>query len=184
MKSILDPVRHDRLIANLDNFCETANVQRRFVEHSMKDFVPADADEVEWVTHFRHHRQEGLAGLLFVGAIENPTVDVRMMAITGALIRNYLDARIIPLNTLLDIVEAGGDADATVMLIPNLFISGVAGKTLPAWKMQGLYDVLMRRMTTGKPTVVYVEDMAELEKQYGLAIAQHLKTHFKIVTGG
>lgn len=183
MKTILDPVRHDRLIANLDNYCETANVQRRFVEHSMKDFVPADADEVEWVTHFNHYRTEGTAGLLFVGQFDNPTVDVRMMAIAGALLRNYLDARIVPLNTLLEIADSGGEVDATILLIPNLFIVGAAGKTLPAWKMQGLYDILMKRMTTGKPTVAYVENMADLTVQYGVAMATHLKTHFKIIGG-
>lgn len=183
MTSILDPVRHERLIANLDNYCETANVPPKYVHQSMKALLPADAPEIEWVTRFNHYRREGVGGLLFIGKVKAPTVDERMMAMTGALLRNYLDARIVPLNTLLSVQEDGGSLDPTVMMIPNLFIAGAAGKTLPAWKAQQVYDVLLARLTQSKPTVLYVEDMAALALQYGSVFAGHLNTHYKHIGG-
>jgi hypothetical protein len=171
--SVLDAVRHSRLIQDLDHVCSVANVPRSFVHRSMKLFC--DADEIDYVVNFRLYR-EHKAGLVMVNKT-NP--DTRCMAICGALVRNFIDARVIPLNTLLDMIEAKDVPEPTVMIIPNLFVSQV-GKALPAWKIQAVYDLLLTRFTQNRPTVVAVESMTGLQSAYGLAFAQHLQAHYKL----
>lgn len=173
MNSVLDKDRHARLIADLDHVCTVANVPKSFVHQSMK--AHCDAQEIDWVVNFRLYRQTH-AGLMMV-ARSNP--DSRCMAICGALVRNFIDARVVPLNTLLMDLDNSVVPDPTVLVIPNLYVAQV-GKAFPAWKIQQVYDLLLQRFTSSRPTVVSVESMAGLESAYGSAFAEHLKSHYKV----
>lgn len=172
VESLLDPVRHARLIQDLDHVCTVANVPKSFVHRSMKSYC--DADEIDYVVNFRIYRQS-YAGMVIIGK-SNP--DTRCMAICGALVRNFIDARVVPLNTLLDSMESSVVPDPTVLIVPNLFVQQV-GKALPAWKIQQVYDLLLSRFTSNKPTVVAVESLAGLQQSYGLAFAQHLQSNYR-----
>jgi hypothetical protein len=105
-----------------------------------------------------------------------------MMAIAAALLRNFIDARVVPLNTLLSSVDSGKPIDPTVLLIPNLFVRG-GGKTVPAWKMQQAYDLLLQRSVSGKLSVVYVESMDGLKEGFGMVFGQHLEGHYEVSAG-
>lgn len=172
---ILDPVKHERLIADIDHVQEMANIPRGFITKSMTEFCPAD--DIEFVKHFPKHKAAGTAGLLMVGTTN---ADTRMMAMCGAFLRNFMDARVIPLNTLLTAQEAGDVPSPTVLLIPNLYIKSV-GKSLPAWKIQVLYDLLLSRYVAGKTTIAYTEDLGGMENAYGQVFADHLKTNYKMM---
>lgn len=169
-KTVLDPVRHQRLIQDLDHVCTIANTPRKYVMESMTTFC--DSNEVDWVVNFRLYR--GMyPGLVLVG---KPNTEERCMAISGALIRNFIDSRVVTLSTLLDAAEAGTAPDPTVMVIPNLYVSSY-GKTLPAWKVASVYDLLINRWTANKPTVIAVESLLGLQQAYGLAFSQHLNNY-------
>lgn len=171
--TVLDKDRHARLIADLDHVCEVANVPRLFIQSSMKEYC--DKEEVDYVVNFRIRRDK-LAGLVLSGK-SNP--DSRCMAIGGALIRNFIDARLMSLTQLLDAADTKSVPDPTVLIIPNLYMQ-TAAKVLPAWKISQLYDVLLQRLTANKPTVMSVESMQGLESQYGSLFAQHLQQHYTI----
>jgi hypothetical protein len=173
MNSILDPVIHSRLITDLRNICQTANVLPSYVHSSMASIC--SATEVDWVRNFRDNQHEGHG--LVLSCKESP--EDRMMAIAGALLRNFIDARVMSLTTMLDQREHGVMPDCTVLLVPNLYLRA-SGKTLPSWRVQVLYDTLLARMTSGKPTVVYVEDMHALESEYGRVFADHLTHHYTL----
>jgi hypothetical protein len=175
--SILNPQAHKRLIADLDHVCQTANVPATFVHRSMKGLV-SDA-EIDWVKNFNTHRNNGVAGICLVGT---PNSETRIMAICGALIRNFIDARIMPLNTLLALQEKDVLPEPTVLLVPNLFLRS-SGKSMgiPPWKIQVIYDVLLQRFTSGKPTVLYVEEMDGMASAYGQVFADHINSHYKLV---
>lgn len=174
MNSILDPVHHQRLIADLEHVCQTANVLPMYVHQSMKGI--AHPDEIEWVKHFRDHQTNG-TGMVITGS-ESP--ETRMMSIAGALIRNFVDARVISLTNMLSLREMNALPDCTVMLVPNLFLRS-AGKALPAWKVQIVYDILLARMTSNRPTVVYVEDLDALAAEYGRVFKDHLSQNYLTV---
>jgi hypothetical protein len=171
MNSILDPEHHKRLLLDLPGICQVANVLPMYVHHSMKDYcTPA---EIDWVVNFRDYQAQG-TGLVLTGTA---SPEERMMAIAGAFLRNFVDARVMSLTTVLDLKDMKALPDPTVMLIPNLFLRSV-GKALPAWKVQIVYDILLHRLTSNKPTVVYVEDMVALAAEYGRVFADHLTKHY------
>ena len=120
--------------------------------------------EVGWVKHFWTHKAKGIPGLLLQG-VSRP--DTRCQSIAAALVRNYVDARVIPLNTLIESTMNGNTPPSpTVLLIPNLFMVATTGKQIP-WRVQAIYDVLLERSIRNKPSVVYVEDLTKLSTMYG-----------------
>jgi hypothetical protein len=174
--SVLDETVHQRLLADIEHVCSTANVPQQYVHQSMKGI--ASAEEIAWVQRFHVHRREGMAGLALLG-VKNP--ETRMMAICGALIRNFIDARIIPLNTMLAMQEKNLMPDPTCLLVPNMFLAS-AGKSIPAWKVQIAYDVLLNRFTMNKPTIMYVESLNDLANAYGKVFSDHIESHYKLIT--
>ena len=175
MNGILNEVEHARIIADMDRIALLGGIQPKFLYESMKPYC--GLLEVEWVQKFQTYRVKGLHGLILEG-VDNP--DVKCQAIAGALIRNYIDARVIPLNALFDMKEEGGVPSPTVLLIPNLFVCSY-GKTVTAWKMQIIYDLLLSRAIKNKPSVLWIESMAKLQEQWGKPFHDFL-SNFKIVT--
>jgi hypothetical protein len=168
--SVLDPVRHARLLDDLDHVCALANVKKSYVRESMTVFC--DSTEVDYVVNFRVYREES-PGLLLVGKKNS---EERCMAIAGALIRNFIDARVITLTALLDAADAKAVPEPTVMIIPNLFQKSY-GKQYSAWQLAIIYDILLNRWTTNRPTVLALEDLTALQQAYGLSFADHLKKY-------
>lgn len=158
---VLDAIEHGRILADFDNVCATAGVQGRFLKESMTEYC--SAVEVDWVKKFRQYRAEGCPGLLLEG-VARP--DTRCQAIAAALVRNFLDARVIPLNTLMDLMGDGGPPSPSVLVIPNLYTVASA-KNMPAWRVGAVYDLLLNRATQSKPSVVYVENLKSLIGVYG-----------------
>jgi len=168
MTTILNKDVHAGLLADIDGIAETAGVQPRFLHSSMTEHC--GAAEVDWVKHFKRYRAEGLPGLLLDG-IQKP--DTRCQAIAAALLRNFIDARVMPLNQVLELQKAGHMPQPSVLLIPNLYIL-LPGKGLPPWQVQAIYDVLLHRAVKSMPTVAYVQDKDEMSKVYGIPFADFL----------
>jgi hypothetical protein len=170
-ESILDPIVHERLILDLPGFSETANIPSSYVHTSMSKYcTPADMD---YVRNFLKYRAENVAGLCLSGQ----NSETRCMAITGAFVRNFIDARFVTLNQIIDGAKDQSLVDPTVMVIPNLFVQ-TEGKALTSWQIQSIYDVLLSRYTRNRPTVVYVQDLGALGYAYGALIQSHLTDHF------
>lgn len=174
---ILDAKEHSRIIADFDRVCTQAGVQGHFLQKSMTEYCKAV--EVDWVRHFRKYRAEGNPGLLLEG-VERP--DTRCQSIAAALVRNYIDARVIPMNTLIDTIRDEGRAPSpSVLLIPNLFMMATGKPSSVAWRVQAVYDALLERSTQGKPTVAYVEDLDGVATAYGKPFQDFL-SRFTMVT--
>lgn len=178
MTDVLDKERHQRLLMDADSVCETANIPRTMLERSARDFC--GAVELDWLINYPARVHDG-RNLLLTGE-QSPGPEVKMMAIAAALLRNFIDARVVPLNTLLQILESNDPFEPTVLLVPNLYVRG-GGRTLPAWKMQRAYDLLLQRRVSGRLSVVYVESMAALKSEFGLVFAQHLEDHYDVASG-
>lgn len=166
---VLDPKGfHARLMEDVANVSSIAGVQPRFLSESMTKHC--SATEVDWVSQFYAYQKQGVPGLVLEG-VANP--DSRCQAIAAALLRNYIDARVIPLGTLLDQQKEGLSVNPTVLLIPNMFVS-MSDKGIPAWRMQGLYDLLLHRAVNSKPSVLYVQDYEKLKTTFGVPLANFL----------
>lgn len=171
--TMLDKVEHARILADLERICLVAGVQQRFLYDSMLKYC--EAGEVDWVKNFQKYRAQGVPGLVLEG-VARP--DTRCQAIAAALLRNFIDARVIPLNTLIDQQVAGEAQSPTVLLVPNLFM--IATGKVPAWRLQIAYDILLERSVQGKSSVVYVESLSGLTSVYGQPFADFLQG-FRIV---
>lgn len=167
-KSPLDPVRHKRLLEDLEHICSVAHVPQKHVRESMVGYC--DSLEIDWVVNFHIYR-ETYPGLLIEGKKGSATD--RCMAIAGALLRNFIDARVLTVSKLLEYHEGPGVPEPTVLIISNLQINN-HGKPFTAWQLAVIYDVLVRRWTANLPTVVAVDDMEALTQNYGLSFAQFL----------
>lgn len=175
MNAVLDKAYHARIMADAESLCEIANIPRSMLQHSAKEYCAPK--EIDWLVNYPVMKDSG-RGLVLVGE-HHPGPETKMMAMAGALLRNYIDARVVPLNTLLTSIEKGYPLDPTVMLIPNLFVK-YGGKTLPSWQMQQVYDLLLQRHVAQRPTVLYVEDLNALEIAYGQVLAQHIRDNYTV----
>lgn len=173
---LLDAKEHSRIIADFERVTSTAGIQAHFMYESMTKYC--GATEVDWVKKFWKYKAAGVAGLALVG-VTRP--DTRCQSIAAALVRNYVDARVIPVNTLIEGGLNGSTPSPTVLIIPNLFMVAMGKNIGPAWRVQAMYDLLLDRATHGKPTVVYVEDLKSLVTVYGAPFADFL-SRFTLVT--
>ena len=173
---ILDAKEHSRIIADFERVCTTAGIQGHFLYESMTKYC--GPEEIEWVKKFWAYKSQGLPGMVLSG-VTRP--DTRCQSIAAALVRNWVDARVIPINTLIESTQNGNHPPSpTVLLVPNLYMTVMSAK-VPAWRVQTMYDLLLERSTKGKPTVVYVEDLKGLVNVYGEPFRDFL-SRFLLVT--
>jgi hypothetical protein len=164
---VIDKTVHWQILKEMTRVCEIANVPPQFVRNSMKSYCTDS--EIEWVRTFNVTRKDGLGGLCLTGA-DSIT---RCMAVTGTLVRHFVDARLMTLNNVVGSPEAA--VLPTVLVIPNFYVKSTAGKQLTGWQVQTLFDVMLARFSANKPTVVYVEDKKALALDYGAQMADHIQ---------
>ncbi len=175
---------HARLVADLDNIARDAAIQPKWIWTPLEQTVsPA---EVEWVKRFRYHPHEGRAGLCLTGKSPEGVED-RMCAIAGALVRNFIRARVYTVGQLIELLADGEPAPtSTCLLIPNFFLGKALGASLVDWKVTLLFDALLDRHLRGLQTVLYASDLKAMAVEYGAAIAQHVKSNYQLtsISGG
>lgn len=168
---------HERLVADIERYAADANIQPRWVWTPLADVCkPA---ELTWVKRFRFHTEENRNGLCYVGADPDPGIETRMAAIAGALTRNFIRARMLTVNQLLE--DPLDTVHVTCLLIPNFFIEKKLGGTQQAWRISALYDLLLSRAVAGQQSVLYASDMDALGKEYGAAIRSHLQASYELL---
>lgn len=179
--NILSREYHDRLLANVGGFARVANIPVHFVWAKLSDYCTEE--DLNWVRRMRAGKD---TGLVYVGYQKQNkktdvpvTIESRMMAITGALLRNYIDARVMPLQSVLNHLQNETMPSPTVLLIPNFFLSSNDGGKIAPWDISSLLGLLYTRMAQDLKTVLYVSDFKELEKQYGTSFKDHLLAHYK-----
>jgi hypothetical protein len=177
-KAVIDPVRHERLLADLEGVLARAHIPKAALFESATGVL--NEAELYWLTEYRVNAQIP-RGFVLVGQPkpESPGPEKKMMAICGALLRNYVDAQVLSLNSVLESLDAD-PPDCTVLLIPNLYLKQ-GGKTLPSWQMQRVYDLLLSRLTSSRITCCYVESLDALGADYGHNLASHLRDQYMVL---
>lgn len=174
---VLDKVYHERLVADRDKFTRDAGIQPHWLWTSMVD--TCSPDEIDYFKKFRFHQAKGTThGLCYTRITPNGDPEEHMQAMAGAFLRNFIRARVMTLSTVLTLLDEGDAPDATVLLIPNFFLSKAEGGGLPVWKVALLYDMLVKRANHGKQTVIYATSLADLGKEYGAAFRRIVEKRF------
>jgi hypothetical protein len=170
---------HDTLVANLSNFAATAGI------HVSRICTPLAGHcsevESEYICHFNKYRVAGvLSGLCYTGKSVVDAED-HMASLAGALVRNFVGAKVATVGKVLDLLATGGDLSIACLLIPNFFVSKANGGGVSPWQIPLLLDMLMDRRQRQLQTVIYASSFEMLDKEYGLAFGHVIQTNFRHV---
>jgi hypothetical protein len=171
--TILDPEQHRRLIAEIDEISRTAGIPRRFIESSMQGVC--DDQEIDWVRGYRHHVEKGVYGYCFEG-VDHAT---KMMSMCGALVRNFIDARLMTLNTLIEMLRTNEPINCSALFVPSFHRTTKQGSGVTPFQINLLWQLLEERMLTERQTVVGVQSIAQMRQDYGQYFGDHLQAHFE-----
>ncbi len=168
---VIDPVRCERILADLEGISSRTNIHESFILEGMSRWC--SEEEVEWVTGLLPALDVGdVTGLAYSG-ITTRLVD-RMQAIGGACIRNFVEARMVTLEDLIDYDHS----NVTVLLIPDFYTG-----ELPAWKRTKLLSMLLGRHAVRQATVLYISNVEKMKQDYGETLCQHITETFKPIRG-
>lgn len=169
---VLTPEKHGPLVQDLDKLCERAGiggVNKKFVWSPVGDAL--SKSEVEYLRQFHFHTtadapKYGLVYSSTKNMLYSASIQERMMVMVGCLMRNFVDARIMQLDTVLQYVLKEGLIEAKCLFVPNFFIAAEADGMLP-YKKQAIHDMLLYRIANGLQTVLYVDKKEKLAAFYG-----------------
>lgn len=177
--AVLNPEVHGRLVNDIENVAHRAGIPITMVWTSATEYC--DEPELDYTRHLTQHALEGRYGLLYTGKKFGKGVtpiSMRMMALAGACVRNYIDARVMTVQDVLALVKKDVPLTCTVLLIPNFFLSKEQGGNIPSWQVSGLLSLLLNRMAAGLQTYVYIDDLSDMAAQYGEVFREHFATYF------
>lgn len=167
---LINDTYHAPLLRRWPSVAERANIAEHWLNKSVTQYCSKAV--VEWVRKVPQLMREQRAGLVL--RPKQHSAEDRCSVVAAACLRNYRDARVMPLKELFAEAKKGVP-EVTVLLIPDFYQGGVE---LPEWQLSHLMSVLSSRHLKGKATVLYVEDMSEMGKTYGEAIYKHIRTNY------
>lgn len=186
-KGVLQPGVHEELFNDLDKLAATAGLAggKKFIVQSCKPYL--DAQELASAAKLKQKLADGKFGVIYGPKV--PRVPERFMALTGAFMRNYLNARFMTLQQCIEEHRHHGTVDATVLLIPDFHVpsspavgghvqkpSEIKGAdkltTKPQFVVEMVSSMLLDRIATGKFTYLYSEDLSRLGQDYGPYVAK------------
>lgn len=175
-EGLLDKEYHERLIADLDRMAAKAGIPVDFVWSKLSSFC--STADIEWVSRMREGKDQGL---VYTGTNFTVPVEDKMMAIAGACLRNYINAKMMPVQEVLSLLKKDAMVKPTVLLIPNFCMAKDDVSSVAPWQAASLLGMLYSRLAQNQKTVLYVGSMAALEEAYGEALARHLKAHYQFI---
>ncbi len=173
--NVLNPTIHGRLVADIETYANDARIMPEAIWTPLAQ--SCGSDEIAYVKRFRFHRQEGIAGLVFTGS-RDVDIDGRMRLMAGALVRNFIRARVMVMSELFDAIDEDGIPDMSALLLPNFHVPFANGGGKSAWKTANVLDVLMHRRLIGVQTIVYAPDLDQVGLEYGSGVRRLLMQHY------
>ena len=171
---LMDHSYHERLVADIQGVIQQAGIPEPYVWTSMRKHC--GENEVDYVHNIHLHAQQDdpVFGMVYLGAVKESPVNDRMMAIAGACLRSYVNAKVMTVQEVLESMKDQTMPSPTVLLIPNFFLGRSDGGRIPEWQVSSLIGLLYKRQQESKQTVVYVGDWDGMKSEYGQVFADHL----------
>lgn len=169
---------HRRLVQDLAGVAKRANVPVGMIKTSAKSYLTMN--EVDKLRILMKAVNHGTGGMCLTGKGKHPAA-TKMWAIGGALLRHYIDVRVMTVNDVIAAHDDGEMPEPTVLLIPNFYVDPSKDNALAAWKVQVLYDLLMARYVASRPTIIHVERMDGLKHNYGEALHDFIRSHWTML---
>jgi len=166
--SILHEPKYEALVSDLENICKVAGMYNSMqyvwntANGALNDY------EIGWILEYHKQHEIGYFLALFSG--KHAIAQDKMMRMVGAFLRNFIDARIYPLD---EVLESEVIADCRVLFIPDFHFSDLSSNT-PKWRVKKIYDMLQNRSRAGKQTVLYCQ-AANLQSNYGKLMESYIR---------
>lgn len=174
---ILDPSFHSRLLDNVDEFVSVAGIRPNFLWEPASSYCTEE--ERKWVRNLKSSTDAG-AVVVHKGSILAADA---CMALAGALLRNYIDARVIPLHTIISMLEDHDPPEPTVLFIPDLLSKDLIQKSIASWRVQEFVGLIMDRYNKNLKTVLYSNyEGMQVRSIYGDAFLDLIQTHYTTIT--
>ena len=169
------PGVHSRLVEELPRIAHEAGVTRQDITGQLYSLTEV---EKGYLQKFRLAGTTGSLGLIYIGA-HTPEVTLRGRSICGALLRNFISARFIPREELIETLFNSHikTPRADLMVVPD-FHYGDA----PAATKRALASWLIGRTSRGRQTVLGVPSTKVLREIFGDETDMYLK-HFTVSQG-
>jgi hypothetical protein len=177
---LLHPEFHQKLVENIERVCSLGRIPALYV-YAIPLSKYCDEADCKYVEEFRQWKKKGITGMAYVGDV--PHVADRMMAIAGALTRNYVEAKVMSVQELIQSVKDDSVPTSTCILVPNFYLPKDQGGSIPDWQVSMLMAVLMERFAMGLQTVLYIQDLKKMERDYGRPMVEFVRDHLYIVEG-
>lgn len=157
---------HARLYADRAFYSGVAGIAESWIWQPLAGV--ACANEVQFITGIKSAADRGVYGILYVGALPG----LRLDAMVGALVRNFVDGRLRTLAAALDDEEA---QSCSVLFIPD-FCVGADPAT--QFVKAAVFRLLQRRLHAAQQTVVYAVSASACAAAYGDIVRAHVTEHF------
>jgi hypothetical protein len=173
----MDRTFHAPLVRDIQKIAAFAGIPVPMVASKLSDYC--ETQDTDYALRIRKQAESSIYGLAYCGkAMDGKyAISSRMQAIAGVCLRNYINARVMSVQNVIKAKIDGDFIQPTVLLIPNFYIvkSGMTG-----YQAAALLDLFIDRLSQAQQTVVYVQDIGQLEKDFGPALFLHIKKHFMI----
>lgn len=176
---LIDEAAHELLLADLGHWSRQAGIPESFVFSSIHKYCDKAA-ELEYVESLLDPNID-VIGMMYTGKIGGASINDRMMAIAGVCLRNYINAKVMTVQDVIQSLKDNTMPSPTVLLIPNFFMSSKKGH-IAEWQVSGLLGMLYKRQQEGKQTVLYLSNKKELEAEYGESFTAHMNGKFVPIT--
>lgn len=175
---LMDSDYHERLMADIHGVVQQAGIPESYVWTPMSTYC--GETEIDFVINLSTHVDsiKPVFGMVYIGNVEGKPINDRMMAIAGACLRNYINAKVMTLMEVLTALRDNSMPSPTVLLIPNFFMGRSGSGKIAEWETPLLLDMLYKRQQESKQTVLYVSAIDALEAEYGHAFTDHLDGKF------
>ena len=171
---LIDERYHDLLLADLAGLTRQAGIPESYVWTSIHNYC--GERECDFVSQLKE--PDCPLGMVYMGNIGGRPINERMMAIAGACLRNYINAKVMTVYDVLAALKDGDMPSPTVLLIPDFY----DGNKVPEWQKNGLLGLLYKREQHNQKTVLYVSDRKGMIQNYGQPFADHMAGKFVPIT--
>lgn len=100
----------------------------------------------------------------------------RFALFCGALIRNFVDARLLTVDVIADAYSADGYLEAEVLFIPDFVIPGEIGVKTDRMR-QAVISVFRKRLFERRPTIIFAEDSGKAQP-WGASLHDEIRKTF------
>lgn len=180
--SVLDPDRDEQLIKGLEGYARVAGIggHPEYIWQSVKDKKHVTRKDRVMVKNMPFGRNADHIGVVYEGWPLS-VLTKKFMALTGLLVRNYINAKYIHVNRLLSELEEFGEFEGDVIFIPDFQTKKkTAGKhhPVPTWKRDALLGFLLECEAENVDVIIGIGDSNLCKQHWGAEIMDYINANF------